>query len=45
MINQRLQGQVRISVIAVDKVFRTGIGKLPRVINSRQREQYSKSSV
>jgi phenylacetate-CoA ligase len=45
MINQRLQGQVRIFVIAVDKVYRTKIGKLPRVINSRQREQYARDGV
>lgn len=42
MINLRLQGQVRISVTAVDKVFRTGIGKQPRVVSSTQIEACSK---
>lgn len=41
MINMRLQGQVRITVRQVDKLHRTRMGKLMRVVNSQQMREHS----
>lgn len=40
LVNCRLQGQVLISVDTVSDVIRTAVGKLPRVVSSRQIESY-----
>lgn len=39
-VNHRLQGQVRVAVVVVDEVFRTGRGKLLRVVSSGQIKAY-----
>ncbi len=36
MVNRRLQGQVQISVLEVDQLHRTRVGKLIRVMSSQQ---------
>lgn len=42
MVNRRIQGQVAVTVRAVDAMHRTRVGKLLRVVNSKQVAGFSK---